>query len=43
MLVENARMLEMCDALGFEIRPDPEDLSVRKVLLKLPAPLRDVA
>jgi len=36
-------MLEMCEALGFEISPDPEDLSLRKVRLKLPAPLRDMA
>ena len=43
VLVENARMLEMCETLGFEIRPDPEDLSLRKVRLKLPAPLLDAA
>jgi acetyltransferase len=43
VLVENTSMLEMCEALGFEIRANPEDLSLRKVRLKLPAPLRDLA
>jgi hypothetical protein len=36
-------MLEMCRALGFEVSADPEDLSLRKVRLKLPAPIQDAA
>ena len=43
VLEQNTRMLEMCQALGFEISADPEDLSLRKVRLKLPAPIQDVA
>jgi acetyltransferase len=39
VLESNARMLDMCRALGFEIAADPEDLSIRKVRLKLPAGL----
>ena len=39
VLESNARMLDMCRALGFEIVADPEDLSIRKVRLKLPAGL----
>ena len=41
VLHSNQRMLEMCRALGFAIFPDPEDLSIRKVRLKLPAGLQD--
>jgi len=43
VLQQNTRMLEMCRALGFEIARDPEEMSVRKVKLKLPAPTRDAA
>jgi len=43
VLVNNTRMLEMCETLGFEISGDPEDASLRKVRLKLPAVLRDAA
>ena len=41
VLQGNQRMLEMCRALGFAISPDPEDLSIRKVRLKLPAGLQE--
>ncbi|MGK2921880.1 MAG: bifunctional acetate--CoA ligase family protein/GNAT family N-acetyltransferase [Methyloceanibacter sp.] len=43
VLEQNTRMLEMCRALGFEISADPEDLSLRKVRLKLPVPIQDAA
>jgi acetyltransferase len=36
VLATNQRMLDMCRALGFVISPDPEDLSIRTVRLKLP-------
>jgi hypothetical protein len=36
VLASNQRMLGMCRALGFEIATDPEDISIRKVRLKLP-------
>ena len=36
VLAANERMLKMCRELGFDIAADPEDLSVRKVSLKLP-------
>ena len=43
VLANNEPMLDMCGTLGFEIAPDPEDLSIRKVQLKLPASLQDAA
>ncbi len=43
VLASNQRMIEMCRALSFEISPDPEDLSIRKVRLRLPAGLQDTA
>ena len=43
VLEQNTRMLDMCRALGFEIRADPEDMSLRKVRLRLPAPIQDAA
>jgi acetyltransferase len=43
VLANNERMLGMCRTLGFEIAPDPEDASIRKVTLKLPAGLKDRA
>jgi len=43
VLEQNTRMLEMCRALGFEVSADPEDLTLRKVRLKLPAPIQDAA
>ena len=42
VLASNQRMIEMCRALGFEISADPEDLSIRKVRLKLPTGLQAV-
>jgi acetyltransferase len=36
VLAANERMLKMCRELGFDIAADPEDLSLRKVRLKLP-------
>lgn len=36
VLAANERMLKMCRKLGFDIAADPEDLSLRKVRLKLP-------
>jgi acetyltransferase len=36
VLAANERMLNMCRKLGFEIAADPEDLTLRKVRLKLP-------
>jgi len=41
VLAGNQRMLDMCTALGFEVSADPEDPSIRKVRLKLPAGLKD--
>jgi acetyltransferase len=43
VLANNQRMLDMCQALGFEIAVDPEDASIRKVTLKLPAGIKDTA
>jgi acetyltransferase len=43
VLASNQRMLEMCRALGFEIAADPEDMSIRKVRLELPATLQGAA
>jgi acetyltransferase len=43
VLAGNERMLEMCRSLGFEIAANPEDVSLRKVRLKLPARLQDAA
>jgi acetyltransferase len=43
VLEHNKRMLDMCRELGFEITADPEDLSLRQVRLRLPAPIRDAA
>jgi acetyltransferase len=37
VLAENTSMLSMCRDLGFSVRPDPEDLTVRNVELKLRA------
>jgi acetyltransferase len=36
VLAANERMLKMCRGLGFDIAADPEDLTLRKVRLKLP-------
>jgi acetyltransferase len=36
VLAENTVMLDMCRALGFEIRTDPEDPNMREVRLRLP-------
>jgi hypothetical protein len=36
-------MLDMCRALDFQISPDPEDSSIQKVRLKLPADLKEEA
>ncbi len=41
VLANNERMLGMCRTLGFEIMPDPEDNSIRKVRLKLPAGIKE--
>jgi acetyltransferase len=43
VLAGNQPMLEMCRALGFEITHDPEDLSICKVRLSLPASLKRAA
>jgi acetyltransferase len=43
VLAVNQRMLEMCRTLGFEISSDPEEPSLRKVSLKLPAGLQEEA
>jgi acetyltransferase len=43
VLANNIRMIEMCRSLGFEIATDPEDLSIRKVRLKLPTRLQEAA
>ncbi len=37
VLASNQPMLEMCRALGFQTSPDPEDRSIYKVRLSLPA------
>ncbi|WP_261402225.1 GNAT family N-acetyltransferase [Chenggangzhangella methanolivorans] len=37
VLTENSAMLAICRDLGFDIRPDPDDLSLRRVRLVLPA------
>jgi acetyltransferase len=37
VLADNHPMLEMCRSLGFQISHDPEDLSICKVRLTLPA------
>ncbi|MFO7478652.1 MAG: bifunctional acetate--CoA ligase family protein/GNAT family N-acetyltransferase [Methyloceanibacter sp.] len=42
VLASNERMLDMCRALGFKISPDPEDTSIRKVTLTLPARLAEM-
>ncbi len=36
VLAANERMLKVCRELGFEIAADPENLTLRKVRLKLP-------
>jgi acetyltransferase len=36
VLAANERMLKMCRDLGFDIAADPDDLTLRKVRLKLP-------
>ena len=43
VLASNQPMLEMCRALGFETSHDPEDLSICKVRLTLPASLKEKA
>ncbi len=43
VLANNQRMLNMCRALGFEIAVDPEDASISKVRLRLPAGIKDAA
>lgn len=43
VLANNERMLGMCRTLGFEIVPDPEDSSIRKVRLKLPTGIKERA
>lgn len=43
VLTNNKRMLDMCRALDFQISPDPEDSSIQKVRLKLPADLKEGA
>jgi acetyltransferase len=43
VLAGNQRMLEMCRALGFQISHDPEDMSICKVRLTLPASLKNAA
>ncbi len=35
VLAENGPMLALCRDLGFEVRPDPEDISIRRVTLDL--------
>jgi len=37
VLAANERMLQMCRELGFDVAADPDDLSLRKVRLTLPA------
>ncbi len=41
VLAANYPMLEMCRALGFQTAPDPEDRSIYKVRLSLPAGLKE--
>jgi acetyltransferase len=43
VLEQNTCMIDMCRSLGFEISTDPEDMSLRKVRLRLPARLQDAA
>ena len=43
VLTNNQRMLDMCRALDFQISPDPEDSSIQKVRLELPADLKEEA
>ena len=43
VLTNNQRILDMCRALDFQISPDPEDSSIQKVRLKLPADLKEEA
>ena len=43
VLAGNHPMLEMCRALGFETSRDPEDRSIYKVRLSLPASLKEPA
>jgi len=38
VLGENTAMLEMCEKLGFQIKPDPEDAHIRIVTLTLDGP-----
>jgi acetyltransferase len=40
VLAANERMLKMCRDLGFDIAVDPDDLTLRKVRLKLPLDAR---
>ena len=43
VLAANERMLQMCREFGFDIAVDPDDLSLRKVRLKLPLKLARTA
>jgi acetyltransferase len=36
ILQENKTMLTMCSELGFEVGPDPNDVDIRVVRLRLP-------
>ncbi|WP_020180001.1 bifunctional acetate--CoA ligase family protein/GNAT family N-acetyltransferase [Methylopila sp. M107] len=38
VLTENTAMLSLCRSLGFEVKPDPDDLSLRQVRLALDPP-----
>lgn len=38
VLRENTSMLAMCAELGFQVRPDPDDLQIMQVTLSVPAP-----
>jgi acetyltransferase len=38
VLAENGPMLALCHSLGFEIALDPDDVSVKRVTLRLDAP-----
>jgi hypothetical protein len=40
VLASNQRMLDMCQALGFQISPNGEDSSIFKVRLNLPTGLQ---
>ena len=35
VLIDNTTMLDMCRKLGFDVAPEPEDPSVRRVTLQL--------